>query len=357
MDRIDRILKWMESDNIQALLVSCPYNVRYISQFSGDTAYLYLSSKRQALLTDSRYTTWAKAEAKGFEVVEATAAHPYEQIVFRYMEEDGAKTLGFENRKMIYSDVMKFKAALSSVEMKPVDEKLDDMRCIKSTEELAKIKEAERIGDDAFSYIITKIKKGMTELEVALELELFMKRCGAQRLSFETIAASGPNSAMPHYAPGRRVLLDGDFLILDFGCVFEGYCSDMTRTVVIGNANERQRELYETTLAAQTNALQAIRAGVAGKEVDQVARDTIKKAGYGEYFGHGLGHSVGLNIHETPCLSPRETRILQENMTETVEPGIYIPGFGGVRIEDLVIIKQNGYENLTASPKELIIIT
>lgn len=354
MDKINKILDWISRDQIDALLVACPYNVRYLTGFSGDVAYLYISEKRRVLLTDSRYVTWARTQSKEFEIVEVTAQYTYEQAVFAYAKDEQAKTIGFENTKMLYSDVMKFQNALSFAQMQPVDEKLDKMRQIKTPEELAKIKEAERIGDDAFSYILTKIKKGMTEQEVALELEIFMKRQGAERLSFETIAASGPNSAMPHAVPGRRALLDGDFLTLDFGCAFEGYCSDMTRTIVIGKANERQREVYNTVLSAQLNALNAIMAGVTCKSVDNAARETIRSAGYGAYFGHGLGHSVGLYIHETPRLSPKDETVLRENMTETVEPGIYIPDFGGVRIEDLIVVKQDGYENYTKSTKELI---
>lgn len=354
MDKISKILEWMDKDRLDALLVACPYNVRYLTRFSGDTAYLYISSKRRILLTDSRYTTWARTQSHGFEVVEVSNGFNYEKAVYEYAKEEQAKTIGFENTKMLYSDVMKFKKALSFAQMVEIDGKLDAMRRIKTKEELAKIKEAERIGDDAFCYIIKNIKKGMTEQETAIKLETFMRRQGAERLSFETIAASGPNSAMPHATPGRRELTDGDFLTLDFGCVFEGYCSDMTRTVVIGKASERQKEIYHTVLLAQENALKIIKAGVTGKEADAAARETIQSAGYGDYFGHGLGHSVGLYIHESPRLSQNDETALQENMTETVEPGIYIPDFGGVRIEDLIVVKQNGYENFTNSSKELL---
>ena len=194
----------------------------------------------------------------------------------------------------------------------------------------------------------------MTEKEVAAELEYSMKKHGAEGLSFSTIVASGLHSSMPHAIPTDKPIEKGDFVTMDFGCVYEGYCSDMTRTVVVGKADEKQKEIYEIVRRAQQNCLDHLRAGISGQEADGYAREVISDAGYGEYFGHGTGHSVGLVIHEEPRISPLDRTILRENMIETVEPGIYIPGFGGVRIEDMVVITADGYRNYAHSPKELI---
>ena len=206
----------------------------------------------------------------------------------------------------------------------------------------------------AFEYILGRIKEGVTEREIALDLEFFMKKQGATALSFDTISASGIRSAMPHGIATDKKIENGDFLTLDFGCVFEGYCSDMTRTVVVGKANDKQKEIYNTVLKAQTTAIDAIKAGMKCSEVDGVARKIITAAGYGENFGHSLGHSVGIEIHENPSFSPKSNAVVQNGNVITVEPGIYIDGFGGVRIEDLIVVQNGKAVNLTSSPKELI---
>ena len=231
---------------------------------------------------------------------------------------------------------------------------LDGLRVIKNEEELAWMERAEQIGDEAFSYILGELRPGISELEVAAKLEYFMRSNGAEKVSFDAIVASGLNSAMPHAVPTGKLLEKGDFVTLDFGCKYQGYCSDMTRTVVIGKADSRQKEIYQIVLDAQLAALEGLRPGMTGAEGDRLAREAIEKAGYGEYFGHGLGHSVGLEIHEKPALSMKDQTVLCPGMIETVEPGIYIPGFGGVRIEDMVVLTETGIRNLTSSPKELI---
>ena len=236
----------------------------------------------------------------------------------------------------------------------PLGGSVNELRCIKTQEELENIRKAEEIGDRAFEFILGVIKPGMTELEVAAELEYHMKRNGAWKTSFDTIVASGFNSSMPHAVPGMKKIEKGDFITMDFGCVYNGYCSDMTRTVVAGRADDRQKKIYYTVLEAQKIALDRIRAGLKGKEIDKAARDYIDAAGYKGCFGHGLGHSVGLYIHEEPRLSVTGETVLQENMIETVEPGIYIPGYGGVRIEDLVVVTKTGHVNFTHSDKKLI---
>lgn len=253
------------------------------------------------------------------------------------------------------SEFSRFANGLQEVQQwLPLENQINAIRRIKTPEELECLAKAEAVGDAAFADILKILKPGMTELDTAAELEYSMKKHGAQGFSFDTIIASGLNSSMPHAVPGTRRLENGDFVTMDFGCVIDGYCSDMTRTVVLGKAGEKQKEIYNTVLRAQTEALAVLKAGMKGSEVDAAARNIIRDAGYGEYFGHGLGHSVGLYIHEEPRLSPTDDTVLEENMIETVEPGIYVPGFGGVRIEDMVVVTADGCRNLAHSPKELI---
>ena len=257
---------------------------------------------------------------------------------------------------MLYGTVRELQqeAGLPPACWRMLGDALSSFRKIKSPEELDRMERAERIGDEAFSYILNELKPGVTELQIAAKLEYFMRSHGAEGTSFDTIVASGYHSAMPHAVPTEKPLENGDFVTMDFGCRYQGYCSDMTRTVVIGKADPRQKEIYQIVLEAQQAALEGLRPGMTGTEGDRLARDVIEKAGYGEYFGHGLGHSVGLEIHEKPALSTRDETVLLPGMIETVEPGIYIPGFGGVRIEDMVVLTETGIRNLTTSPKELI---
>jgi Xaa-Pro aminopeptidase len=349
-----RIKEFLAEKKLDAILVSDGYNMHYLSGFSGATGYLYISNNRNLIITDGRYTTQAKLESKGFEVVEMSNQVGYASLIREYMAMDKVAYIGFEDLHFIYFDFMNISKACKAKEWVPLGKDLSNLRIIKTKDELDKLAKAEAIGDAAFSYILTVIKPGMTELEVAVELESYMKTHGASNLSFDSIVASGINSSMPHATPSNKKIEMGDFLTMDFGCLYEGYCSDMTRTIVIGKANEKQKEIYNIVLNAQLAALDAICAGKTGKEIDGVARKVITDAGYGDYFGHGLGHSVGLEIHEEPRLSPNNLNPLIENIIETVEPGIYIPDFGGVRIEDMVVVTKDGHINLTHSTKELI---
>ncbi len=351
----ERILKLLEQENVEAVLISDGYNMRYLSGFCGATGYLYLSGKQQVLMTDSRYTTQAKKEAPQFDVVEVSASQGYPQWIASCIQKDAVKSIGFEDQQMICAELKKISSQVSEdVQWKEMGEKVNQMRCIKTDQEIEKIARAEEIGDLAFQRILGDIKPGVTELTIAAKLDYYMRELGAEGNSFDTIAASGLHSAMPHAIPSEKKLEQGDFLTMDFGCRYQGYCSDMTRTVVLGKASDKQKEIYGIVLEAQTAALEQIRAGKTGAEIDKVARDIIAEAGYGDCFGHGLGHSTGLFIHEEPRLSPKCHTVLQEQVTMTVEPGIYVPEFGGVRIEDLVVITEKGCRNLTHSPKELI---
>lgn len=345
------VLKNIKAD---AVIVTDPYNIRYISGFRGGEATLYISENQRVLITDSRYTEAAKKESD-FEVVEFNLNNKKTDILNCCIEKDAAKKVAYEDNAMLCRDFNILKSKLSAVEeFLPVAEALNDLRQIKSSEEIEYIRKAAAIADAAFDKILGFLKPGLTELEVACELEYYMRKCGGEGTSFDTIVASGLNSSMPHAIPGTKKLEKGDFVTMDFGCKYNGYCSDMTRTVVIGSANEKQKKIYDTVLNANLMALDFLKANVKGKDVDKIARDYIYANGYKGCFGHGLGHSVGLFIHESPRLSISEETVLVENMIETVEPGIYVPGFGGVRIEDLVVVKKEGYELLSHSPKKLI---
>lgn len=356
--RVQAARKLLEEKGLDAAFIASPANIRYLSGFAGTDSYLYLSSKRQVILTDSRYTLQAEEEGKDCEVRTIKGERVYGVLLKELLEEDKVKRLGFEDGVMTWQLVKKLQEAAGDKwgeeRWVSLGEELSLLRAVKDEDEIEKLARAEQIGDEAFSYILTQIKPGITELEIAAKLEYYMKSHGAQEKGFDTIAASGLHSAMPHAVPSEKVLEKGDFLTLDFGCKYQGYCSDMTRTVVIGKANEKQKEIYKIVLEAQEAALAGLRAGMTGAEGDALARKVIEEAGYGDYFGHGLGHSVGLEIHEKPALSPKDQTILRPGIIETVEPGIYIPGFGGVRIEDMTVITENGIKNLTSSPKELI---
>lgn len=339
-------------DRAEAVLVHNRYNIRYISGYTNDTGVLYISPKRRVLMTDFRYLFQAKNEAAGFEVVDI-AGEGYSKCISELAEEDGVRTIGFEDEELSYRSYTVYDKIIDA-ELVPIGNVIDGLRVIKTAEEIEYVAKAEAIGDKAFSEIIKVMKTGMTELEVAARLEYIMKCEGAEGLSFDTIVASGINSSMPHAVPGNKPLEDGDFVTMDFGCRFNGYCSDMTRTVVMGRASDKQKNIYDTVLKAQKAVLAKIQSGVTGMSMDKIARDIINEAGYEGCFGHGLGHSLGLYIHEEPRCSVKAECILPENSLMTVEPGIYVDGFGGVRIEDLVVIEEKSCRNLTFSPKELI---
>ncbi len=351
MKRLENLFNLLKSKKLDAVLISDEYNMRYLSGCDYE-GYFFATHNRAYILTDSRYTEVAENESKNCDVITLTTS--YGDIVKEFINDNKIKTLGFEDLHMTYDKYVYFSNLGAT--LVPIGNSVETFRQIKDEYEIEALRTAESIGDKAFDHILGVIKPGMTEMEIAIEIELALKRNGAEKTSFDTIVASGINGSMPHAVPGNKKVQIGELITMDFGCKYKGYCSDMTRTIMLGEPNDEQRKIYNVVLEAQLKALDFIRAGVKGKDVDKVARDTISEYGYGKYFGHGLGHSVGLFIHEGPNLSPREERIIQENMIETIEPGIYVPGFGGVRIEDMVLVTKNGCENLAKSKKELIIL-
>lgn len=357
-----KISELIKNNNLDACIITDEYNMEYISKFRGRTGCLLYIKDKKYILTDSRYTEQATIEAKDFCCVDV-ASDGYAKTLKRIINEskgisNSRYRIGFENEHISYRQYKAFADCFGdSFELVPLDGSINKLRMIKTDEEIANIAKAEAIGDEAFINIINYIEEGMTELDIALELEYFMKKNGASALSFDTIVASGKNSSMPHAIPTDKKIINGDFITMDFGCIYNGYCSDMTRTVIMGDEpTAKQLEVYTTVLEAQRQALKLIKPGAKCSDVDKCARDIIKNAGYGDYFGHGLGHSVGLFIHEEPRLSPKCDEILQPGMLMTVEPGIYLPGEFGVRIEDLIVVTEDGYKNLTSSPKPLIML-
>ena len=353
--RIQKLTEKMKDLGVEAVLLSSPYNRRYISGFTGSNAYLYISPNQQILLTDFRYLEQAAAQCPDFQIVEYRNVGLTETLE-KYLQADNVKICGFEGNQMTFAEYRLLVDKLPAVEWKSIGDVVEELRMLKTPEELVLLRKASQIGDQAFSHMLDFIKPGLTEKEIGIELEFTMRKLGAEGLSFESIIASGVNGARPHARPTDKPIRQGELLTMDFGCIYQGYCSDMTRTVAIGEVSDQLKEIYEITLKAHLESLAALKPGLTGAAVDTVARDIITEAGYGQYFGHSLGHSVGLEVHEAPYLGQRETRTLKANMLETIEPGIYLPGIGGVRIEDLAVLTETGAESLVTSEKKLIIL-
>ena len=353
-DRIHKLREKFDELAIDALLISKPENRRYFSGFTGSSGFLLVTPLEVYLLTDFRYIEQASEQAKGFKVLDHK--HPLLEFLQNLMDSLKIKRVGFEDDFMVFSQYNTFSEKIKNVEFVPVKDTLTKLRRVKDQAEIEFLTKAVEISDLAFTHTLNFIKPGVSEKAVSLELEYFMKKNGAEKIAFEIIVASGQRSALPHGVASEKIITAGDFVTMDFGAVYQGYHSDITRTVVVGHISEKQREIYNIVLRAQKAASNAIKSGKTAKEVDAVARDIITNAGFGDNFGHGLGHGVGLEIHEKPGLSPNDESILEVGMAVTVEPGIYIPKWGGVRIEDTVVVTKDGCKVLTNSTKELLII-
>ena len=358
MTQVKRLQKIMKEKGIEGILLSSTLNQRYITGFNYDDGYVVVLQDKAFLQTDFRYVEAANATVnhEDFEVVTPKISHL--KYVAQIAAENGIGTMLVEESALSLEYFSHFeKAAEGKVKyVGGASAILTEMRMVKTEEELSNMAEAQRITDAAFSHIISVLHPEMTEVDVALELEFFMRKNGAERTSFDTISVSGTASSMPHGVP-RNVKLERGFLTMDFGCVYNGYCSDMTRTVVLGKADEEIKKVYYTVLEAQTKAIEAAANGERGcYRLDEIARDIINGAGYEGRFGHSLGHGVGMFIHESPRLAPgidRGARLVSGNVV-TFEPGIYIPEKYGCRIEDMAAITDDGIRNFTKSTKELI---
>ena len=338
---------------IDAILVTSEYNRRYITGFTGSSGVAIISQQDAVFITDFRYTEQATEQVQGFDIVQHSGV--IQQAVAEQVKKLGIESIGFEQDAMTYATYELYKHVISA-KFVPVSDVIEKIRLIKTEEEINIIKVACEIADNAFSHILTYIKPGLTELDVSNELEFFMRKQGATSSSFDTIVASGIRSALPHGVATTKVIEQGDFVTLDFGALYNGYISDMTRTIAVGQPSEKLVEMYNAVLKAQLLAVEKVGPGMTGIEADAIARDYLKSIGYGEAFGHSTGHGIGLEVHEGPGLSCRSSTMLQPNMVVTIEPGVYVPGIGGVRIEDDIIITNSGNELLTHSTKELLIL-
>lgn len=349
--RLEKLLQKISDVQVDSVLIRKPENLFYFSGFNGDSSVLFVSKNFRKLITDGRYTEQAESQAKNFEVIKQT-----EGLFTKLADEIkncGVKSIGFEGKFFTFDEHASLKEKIPNIELKSVD--VDSLRQIKDAAEISFIKRACEIADKAFAQILNFIKAGMREYEVAAEMEYLMRKFGSERAAFDTIVASGVRGSLPHGRATDKIICNGELVTMDFGAVVNGYHSDITRTICVGKASDKQREIYNAVLNAQMYGLEIIKVGVGGKAIDEKVRERLKSFGYGDYFTHSLGHSLGLNIHEEPRLSPLSTcERLEVNMLVTDEPGVYIPNFGGVRIEDTVLVTQYGALPLTKSPKKLL---
>lgn len=353
MNKIDKIFNILKKKRCDSAVFNDAVNVRYISGYNAPDGIVVLTKKKSCLLVDYRYNG-LKPERNDDNVLElVVTATPLVEAAYDILHTSGAKAAALDTSAMSYDLVKKFRGVFDSVKCVGISGICKEMRSSKDEYELDMIRKAQKITDDAFDYILGKISPEMTENELAAELEYFIRRRGGG-ISFDTIAVSGTMSAVPHGTPRDVKIGKNTFVTMDFGATWNGYHADMTRTVVLGKADDDMKTVYNTVLEAQKRGLAAARAGISGSEVDEAARSYIVEQGYGGNFTHSLGHSVGLEIHEAPGFSKMSMSFLPVNAVVTVEPGIYIPGKYGVRIEDMVVLKEDGSINLTSSPKELI---
>lgn len=352
--RLEKLRQKLASKKFDAVLISNIHNVFYLSGFTGSTAALVVFPDKAYLLVDSRYTIQARNECPVVDVREYNAKSTIVAIS-DLINEEKPISIGYEADDL---SVTTFRALRSntnsSIKLRSTTNLVENLRAIKDQHEIGLIRKACEIVDSAFIAALSEIRVGMTEREIALIVDTNMRKLGADKDGFDTIAASGPNSACPHASPTSRFLAVGDFLKLDYGARFNNYNSDITRTVCVGSPSDKQKEIYKIVLDAQIKAIDAIAPGKTGKEIDSVARDYISAQGYGENFGHGLGHSLGIEVHDGSGLSKMSSVILEPGMVMTVEPGIYIEGLGGVRIEDDILVTDTGCEIITKATKELI---
>ncbi|RMF01647.1 MAG: aminopeptidase P family protein [Chloroflexi bacterium] len=355
--RVDNLRQKMAEVQLDGFLVTQPENRRYLSGFSGSAGVLVVSAARHGLATDSRYYEQVRQQCPDWELLEV--GYGFTKAMPQLLADFGlaGKRVGFEAADVSVAALQAWQESLDGqAELVPTEGAVESLRMRKEPAELAAMQKAIALADEAYMYIAEYIEPGMTELEVAWALESYMRTHGAQALSFESIVASGPNSAKPHAHPSGRKISAGEPITLDFGCVVDGYCSDITRSFCLdAPAGERYLEVWNTVRQAQQAAIDGARAGMSGAAVDALARDVINRAGYGDYFGHGLGHSLGLAVHENPRYSFTYQDEVPAGAVMTVEPGIYIPGWGGVRLEDVVLVEENGVRLLSAAPKVAVI--
>lgn len=328
----------------------------YLSSFSGSESVLIITAKSQYLLVDGRYHIRARQDSPDFEMKDVTRGKVYENMA-KLFPEIGVKSILIDPTSTSYSSVLSFEKQISGIDIKTASGLTHLLRVVKSDEEINKLTDAAHLACNAFNKLVKEVKAGMTEKQVAARLEFIMKDMGAEKNSFDTIVASGKMGAFPHYVPGDKELQKGELVTIDFGCYLNGYASDMTRTIAIGDISDKLKEIYETVKGSQQAGLDAANSKISGKDLDQVCRKYIEERDYGKYFVHGTGHGIGMDVHEFPYVNSNNEQLLEQNSVITIEPGIYIEDVGGCRIEDCLVIKENGHINLNdKASKELITI-
>ncbi len=351
--RLKKLQNKLSSLRLDAILVTEKVSYRYLTGFMGTRAYLLVTADEVILFTDFRYVKQAREQVLD-EVTVVEISFSWIEEILLVLKEKTIICLGLEKEYVSYQLYSLFKDKWPEIELTPVEKSVANLRLIKEEEEVKAIVRSVELADKAFKYILPELRPGRVERDIALELEYFLRREGAEGISFDFIVASGQRGTMPHGVASDKKLQTGNLITLDFGCVLNGYCSDITRTVALGEISSRQKEIYALVLEAQLLGLTAVGPGKTGKEVDAVVRDYFSSKDLVKYFGHGLGHGVGLEVHESPRLSPDSEEELKPGMVVTVEPGLYIDDFGGVRIEDMVLVTSKGCRVLTKSSKELI---
>jgi Xaa-Pro aminopeptidase len=338
---------------LEGILFFSPENIRHLTGFSGSESYFLLGKDENLLLVDSRYITQANEETKDCRVVliEKGIKDVAAQIVALKL-----RRLGFEAQEISVALFEQLQEKLQEVELVPIKDELERLRGLKAKEEITLIKKAVRTAEEAWKKILEMVKPGTREDELALEFEYCMKKGGAEGIAFDIIVAAGPRAALPHAQPTEQSIEEGDFVLFDFGARYRGYCSDESCTVVVGRVTEEQKRIYTIVKDAHDRAIEQVKAGVRLADIDATARNHINQSGHGEHFGHGTGHGVGLAVHEWPVVGKDSRDVAEAGMVFTIEPGIYIPGWGGVRIEDMVLVTPDGCEVLTAIPKDLMIV-
>lgn len=356
MTNLQKLQRSIGDSGLDAMLLVDPKNRFYVTGFRSSAGAVLVTAGDAWFFTDSRYIEAAQKAAAGrYHVGLNDREHPLGQLVKDVCRTHGVTKLGGEESSLSHEDYLSYEKALG-LSLIPAQKLVMDLRASKTEDELASMEKAQKITDDAFSHILTILRPGMTEQAIAAELVYFMLKAGAECVSFDPIVVAGARSSMPHGVPSENVIREGDFVTMDFGCVYAGYCSDMTRTVAVGYATEEMRKIYDIVLKAQLAGIGKAKAGVLGCEIDGAGRGIITEAGYGDCFGHGFGHSLGLDIHESPNASPTGKTPMPGGCVCSAEPGIYLPGKFGVRIEDVIVLTDDGCRVLTNSPKELIVV-
>ena len=355
MKNLDKYLSLL-NEEVNGLLLTSRYSRHYGAEYDIAEGVAIVSAKGCRYFTDSRYIEAAQRGIKGFEVLMVDRDHPYTKLLNEAIADFGITALGYEEHYLTVEEMNTYESKLNVKTFIGMHARISGFRARKEDWELENMRKAQAITDKAFAEMCTRIRVGMTEKELQAELIYCLYKNGGEGLSFDPIVVSGPNTSLPHGVATDRVIQAGDFITMDFGVLYNGYCSDMTRTVAVGYATEEMKKVYNTVLQAQLEGLSVTRAGVKGKDIDAAARKVIADAGYGEYFGHGYGHSLGLEVHEAPNCNPSGETVMEAGVVSSAEPGIYLPGKFGVRIEDVVIFTTDGCENITKSPKNLIIL-